>query len=226
MREIVDGVFEVDVLFVHAYLVISDNGVVLVDTGLPGRSRHLRAALEQAQKRIGDVTTILLTHCHVDHTGTVAELKRDSGAQVVAHQADAELIAGDRRPPAPNFVGRLVSRILGEAEVVAVEHRLTTDGPTPAPGFTAFHTPGHTDGHVSYLLDRGGGLLFVGDAARGGGSRLGPSPRAATADPVAASASVAKLAELDFTVAVFGHGRAVTDRAVDQFRELAARVRS
>ena len=46
-----------------------------------------------------------------------------------------------------------------------------------------------------------------------------------TADRVAARASVARLAALDFDVAVFGHGTAVNGRAVDRFRELAAKSR-
>jgi hypothetical protein len=44
-----------------------------------------------------------------------------------------------------------------------------------------------------------------------------------TEDMAAAAASVARLAELQFEVAVFGHGRAVTGRAVDRFREFATR---
>jgi glyoxylase-like metal-dependent hydrolase (beta-lactamase superfamily II) len=71
--------------------------------------------------------------------------------------------------------------------------------------------PGHTAGHVSFLLDRGGG-------------RVRPTPKVMTADRVAARASVAELAALDFDVAVFGHGTAVKGRAVDRFRDLAAKT--
>jgi glyoxylase-like metal-dependent hydrolase (beta-lactamase superfamily II) len=88
------------------------------------------------------------------------------------------------------------------------------------PGFSAFHTPGHPAGHVSYLLDRADGILFVGDAA-GGGTKVRHTPRAMTSDVAAARASVAKLAGLSFDVAVFGHGKAVTGGAVEKFKELA-----
>jgi len=221
MREIADGVFDVPLSYVHAYLVVDDDGVVLVDTGLPGKSKKLRAALDEARKKIGDVHTILLTHWHTDHVGAAAELQRDSGARVIAHQLDAAIISGDR--PAPPFKGvmRLASTFMGKPETVAVGHALTGDGPLPLAGFTAYHTPGHTDGHVSFLLDRSGGVLFVGDAAAGGKGTVRHPPRMVTTDAVAGKASVARLARLDFSVAVFGHGPAVTDAAVDKFRALA-----
>lgn len=44
-----------------------------------------------------------------------------------------------------------------------------------------------------------------------------------TDDVAAADASVARLAGLEFEVAVFGHGSAVRGRAIDRFRELANR---
>src|SRR3954452_12851329 len=101
MREIADGVFEVPVLFVRAFLVVTDDGVVLVDTGLPGRSARFDQALRAAGKAIGDVTTILLTHWHGDHTGNAADLHRRSHARVVAHTLDTPSISG-ARPPALN----------------------------------------------------------------------------------------------------------------------------
>src|ERR671927_401153 len=155
MDEVADGVFEIQILFVHAHLVVVDDGVVLVDTGLPGRSAHIDQALREVRAAIGNVRTILLTHWHGDHTGNAADLRQD--------------------------------------------------GQFSVPGFTAIHTPGHTAGHVSFLLDRGAGVLFTGDAAVGGRRRVRHPPRVMTADTVAARASVARLAEEHFDVAVFGH---------------------
>jgi glyoxylase-like metal-dependent hydrolase (beta-lactamase superfamily II) len=107
---------------------------------------------------------------------------------------------------------------------VPVDETLEADGPLPIRGFSAVHTPGHTSGHVSYLLDRAGGVLFVGDAAGGGRhDRVRRSPRMMTEDMAAAETSVARLAAMDFQVAVFGHGRAITGGAGDRFRELRAR---
>lgn len=221
MREIIDGVFEVPVLFVRAFLVVTDDGVVLVDTGLPRHSGYFQRALREAGKSIGDVRTILLTHWHADHSGNAADLQRRSGARVVAHTLDVSMISGTQ-PPATSTLQKVMARVTGDLEPVPVDEQLTADGAFSVPGFTAIHTPGHTPGHVSFLLDRAGGILFTGDAAAGGRGRVRNTPKMLTADETAARASVARLAELDFDVAVFGHGPAVRGHAVDKFKTLSA----
>jgi glyoxylase-like metal-dependent hydrolase (beta-lactamase superfamily II) len=220
MREVVDGVFDVPIGYVHAYLVVVDDGLVLVDTGLPGRSAQIGKALFDLSRKIGEVHTILLTHHHPDHRGGLAELHRRSGARIVAHTLDAPVIDGSETRPMPGIM-RVLEKIMPRAEAVPVDEVLSGDGPTPVPGITAVHTPGHTAGHVSYLLDRDGGVLFAGDAAAGGRRKLRHAPRMVTEDRQQLPRSVARLAELDFDVAVFGHGPAVRGRAVERFREFA-----
>jgi glyoxylase-like metal-dependent hydrolase (beta-lactamase superfamily II) len=222
MRKVADGVLELRVGFVNLHVIVTDDGLVLVDTGLPGRAPAIVRALTDARRAVGDITTILVTHQHMDHVGGLAELRRRSGARVVAHALDVPVITG-AQPPAPKTFQKLVGLVVKDPEPAPVDEVLLADGPIPVAGMRAFHTPGHTPGHVSYLLDRGGGVLFAGDAATGGKVRA--TPRAMTDDPPAAQASVARLAELDFDVAVFGHGSAVRGRAVDRFRDLAARQR-
>ena len=224
MREVADGVIEIPIGYVNAYAVIVDDGVVLIDTGIPGRADKVTGAIEDARRRIGEVHTILLTHWHPDHVGGVAELRRRSGAHIVAHAIDAPVIAGGARPhPAPGFM-RVLGAIMPSPEPVPVDETLTVDGPISVPGFTAFHTPGHTRGHVSFLLDRSGGVLFAGDAVSGRrNGQIRRSPRMVTEDRAAESASIARLADLRFESAAFGHGRPISREAAQRFRDFVAR---
>ncbi|BBH63669.1 hydrolase [Actinoplanes sp. OR16] len=219
MREVIDGVFEIRLGYVNVHVVVTDDGLVLVDTGLPRRAPAIERALRGIRRSLGEVRTVLVTHHHPDHVGSLAEVKRRSGARLIAHAADAPHITGafPATPPA-GLLGKLVGRLIGDVEPVKLD-QLVADEAEPLPGFTALHTPGHTRGHLSFLLDRDGGILFAGDAAGSRGGRVTPPPGPVTADPAEALSSMKRLAERQFEHAVFGHGRAVTGHAVEAFRK-------
>jgi glyoxylase-like metal-dependent hydrolase (beta-lactamase superfamily II) len=218
--EVVDGVLRIGLGFVNAYLVVTDDGLVLVDTGLPRTHAKLQRELAEAGRSVGEIRTVLLTHWHTDHTGGLPRVRVTSGARVVASAADAAVVTGER--PAPfTTIMKLTRPLMGDPGHSPVDEVLSADGPFSVPGFTAVQTPGHTAGHVSYLLDRDGGLLFAGDAAASGRGKVVYTPRIVTEDRRAAERSVAKLAGMNFEVAVFGHGAPVRGRAVERFRELA-----
>lgn len=92
-----------------------------------------------------------------------------------------------------------------------------------AGGVTAIHTPGHAIGHTSFLWNRHGGVMVVGDAA-GHLGRLGPPLGAFTEDDAAMRKSVAKLAGFTFDKAVFGHGTPLKSGASQKFAQLADRL--
>jgi hypothetical protein len=64
-------------------------------------------------------------------------------------------------------------------------------------------------------------VLFAGDAAAGSKGEVTSAPRATAADLAELDRSVIKLASHEFEHAVFGHGPAVSGRAVDRFRKYA-----
>ena len=87
-------------------------------------------------------------------------MRRLSGARVVASATDAPGIADALHASVPR-PRRLLEAILKPPKPARVDEALTADGTFSVPGSTAIHTPGHTAGHVSYLLDRAGGILFA-----------------------------------------------------------------
>ena len=221
MQRIVDGVWEVGIGYVHAHVVDTGDGLVLIDTGTPGKIGKIDVALKEIGRSVEDIRTILLTHWHWDHIGTLGEIVRRSGATVVAHSLDAPVIDGSQ-PPQLMWIMKVTAPLIGKPALAPVDTRLDGDGPTGVPGLTALHTPGHTDGHLSYLLAQHGGVLFAGDVATSRGGRVRQPPKPVTPDMPTNVASMRRLAELQFDVVVFGHGKAFIGDAAARFREFAA----
>lgn len=231
METIAPGVHQVDKLgplpsLVHSFVVDGDEGVVLVDAGLPRFDGAIRATLATIGRSLPDVVAIVLTHAHTDHLGGAAALQRDSGAEVWASVVDAPAVEGKAPNPPPPIASRLgylaaLFRLMPDGDPVAVDYRVSEGSDTPLPAdFSVIDTPGHTPGHVSYLLDRAGGVLFVGDAAvstRKGTIARGPMNRA---EPTF-DASVRHLAEFPFEVACFGHADPVLTGAAGRFQQFA-----
>jgi glyoxylase-like metal-dependent hydrolase (beta-lactamase superfamily II) len=80
----------------NCYIVLN-NEIFLVDTGIPGRSNEIINYMEKNLKRDPkDIKTIMITHHHFDHTGSLDKLKRITGAKVAIHSDDAEYISGEK----------------------------------------------------------------------------------------------------------------------------------
>src|SRR5581483_2325045 len=75
-------------------VLVENGGVVLLDTGFPTDGRRIRAAIQRLGFTADSVRAILLTHGHVDHAGSAAELKDWCGARVYAHPAEQAHIDG------------------------------------------------------------------------------------------------------------------------------------
>ncbi len=226
METITTGVHQISSSNVNSFIIDGDEGVTLVDTLVPGKRKVIAAGLAKIGRSVEDVTAIVLTHSHFDHTGSGAPLQLASGASVYASEADAPAIRGHERPPAPPISDIVIPlkwmmRILPGAKPMAVTHLVAENKAAGLPeDLRAIDTPGHTPGHTSFLLSREGGVLFAGDAARA--TRKGAITRGwfNRATPQV-DASLRHLAELDFEIACFGHAPPLTTGAADAFRRFA-----
>lgn len=151
-----------------AYLIEGDSGLILVDAGSPGHEQKILRKMQEVGRT--DLRLIFITHAHFDHYGCAAAIRRHTGAPIAVHTADSEALAHGETP-----LGHVRSwGILGKW-LLPVAERLWPPEPT-APdmrvedgdsfedfGFDAcaVHTPGHTPGSSSLLVNDS--LLFVGD---------------------------------------------------------------
>ena len=231
---VVPGVWDLPISIVHAFLIADgdapDAPLALVDTGLPGSARAILSGVAALGRRPEDVRWIVATHLHVDHTGSLAELKRLTGAEVLMHPADAAMVAEGRggrtmhETPAPGSAAFVAGfdPALRRMEPCATDRLLADGDELPfAGGARVVHAPGHAAGQVALLLPRAGGLLVAADALANGGG-LGWS--LGYEDLALGAATVGQLAELAFDAAVFGHGDPLVGGADARFRRAVADV--
>ena len=224
-KPVVPGLFEVSLGFVNVFLLEAEDGLVLFDTGIPGSGRAILEAVRSIGRTPEQVRRILVTHCHGDHAGGLAELKRETGAEASMHPIDASMVRAGKslRPlkPAPGLINGLIGRsILRSAQddisPAEVEHEVDDGEILPiAGGLRAIHVPGHCAGQLAFLWPEHGGVLLAADAAANVFG-LGLSP--VYEDQAEGERSLAKLAALDFEVACFGHGRPIGRGASAKFR--------
>jgi glyoxylase-like metal-dependent hydrolase (beta-lactamase superfamily II) len=228
-KKIVPGVYAISLRIVNAFLLETDEELILIDTGLYGSEGRILGAIAGLGREPADVKQILVTHCHSDHTGSLAALAAATGAPVSMHPVDAELACrGETLRPAeagPGLVNGLMYRIMSRRgtsrlPVVEIEGELH-DGQKLESGLQVVHAPGHTAGQVAFLWPEQGGVLVAADAAS---NMLGLGYAPIYEDLKEGKRSLAKLAALDFEVACFGHGRAITRGASRRFREKWGRV--
>ncbi|WP_432143195.1 MBL fold metallo-hydrolase [Streptomyces sp. bgisy084] len=192
----------------HVYLVaLPDDGYAVIDTGVPGSAPAVLDALARLGGRPDQLRQIVLTHSHLDHMGSAADLVAATGARVLAGALDAPYIRGAAPEPAPVYSAAeraLFERVMADfadaggppLRPVEVDVELhdgdTLDGwPEPV---RVLHVPGHTPGGIALHLPESR-LLFPGDI-------IGTTP--------------------DGTRAVLGPGNVAREEAIASFRRLAA----
>jgi glyoxylase-like metal-dependent hydrolase (beta-lactamase superfamily II) len=207
-------------------LVEEDGSVTLVDTGLKKAPARIVAGLAAIGKHPRDVTRIVLTHVHPDHAGGAAEMGRQTGAPVLVHGDDhgwartGRLVGANDRS---TLMGRLFARA-GDAKIEAFEPGpALTDGEVlpVAGGMRVVHTPGHSPGHVSLLIESTG-TLITGDALFNFPwmRRAKISPAFLCSDFAMTKQTAHRLGELEYDVAAFTHGPEITDGARETVRRI------
>ncbi len=151
---------------VHVWVVVEEDGVTLVDAGIPTMADGIRACIESLNA--GPLKRIVLTHGHSDHVGAIRRVLRTDAVPVYAHRIEIPYMEGDlpypRRKKAAASVPKGIAQVLGEETVQAPEApgEGTAGELQPIGGLTPYHTPGHSPGHVVYYhqQDR---VLLAGD---------------------------------------------------------------
>ena len=94
--EFIHGVHQLDLGAVNAYLIVEDEGITLIDAGLPAHAAKILEYINRMDRKPQDLKRILITHADMDHVGGVKKLVEASGAEVYASQIEAEAMRAGR----------------------------------------------------------------------------------------------------------------------------------
>ncbi len=146
-HRVIGNLYAVGTYDLAVFLITSQDGHILINTGLEDSTSLIRSNIESLGFRLEDVKILLTMQAHWDHTAALAEIKQMTGAEMWATAGDAPVLE-DGGFSDPHFGGResfkpvSVDKIIADGDVIELgETRLTVLG-----------TPGHTAGSSSYTM--------------------------------------------------------------------------
>ena len=131
-----------------AYLIASPQGHILIDGTVAENAPMIEANIKTLGFRLQDVKILLNSHAHHDHAGGLAQLKKDTGAELWSSPGDRWALEhghprGDNTAGLSDWPAAKVDRMLHDGEVIHL-------GPI---ALTTVFTPGHTPGCTSWTLE-------------------------------------------------------------------------
>ena len=202
---------------VNCYLITTDKGFVLIDTGYSKHRLDIEKALESAGCMRETLKLILLTHGDFDHSGNAAYLRKKYGIKIAMHNADKGMVEnGDLFY---NRNAKFLLRIIGKVMLFFLRDSLKkTDRFTPDMyledgydlseiGIDAkiIYIPGHSKGSIGILASTGD--LFCGDLLE---NTRKPAKNYLIDDKKAFGARIEKLNGLEIITIYPGHGEPFT----------------
>jgi len=145
--QLIDNIYYVGTDGIAVYVIKTSQGLILMDTAMPQSTGMIKDNIAKLGFKVADIKIILNTHAHLDHTGGFAEIKKETGAQLIAGERDKPLLEGgyypgDEKNEDLAFPAVKVDRAVKEGDNVTL-------GDTT---LTAHATPGHSPGCTSWEL--------------------------------------------------------------------------
>lgn len=178
------------------YLVDCESELVLIDTGVNADIGKICKNIERVGLDPEDISTLFITHSHIDHVGGAASFREKYGCKTVAHELDSDAVErADRELTGAVWYSQKLIPCKVDVKLSGSEGDVSVGDKT----FRWIHTAGHTPGSISILLNTShGNILFAQDVH---GPFL-PQFRSNISDW---AKSMKKLIDLDFDVLAEGH---------------------
>lgn len=223
--EIATGIHKIDrVIGANSYLYISREGLLVIDTGMPGNSKKIVEYIRKSGHPPSDVAYVLLTHADIDHIGSASELKKLTGAKLVIQAADAPVLVGKQRFKTLHGPLKVpTSQLMRLIRFQPVEPDIVIEGESEIAGLKVIPTPGHTPGSLCYYQPNV--AVFVGDVL-GSDSRGNPKPRPTrfTGNASQAKSSIKLISTLEYGILLPGHGAPVIPHASHKVKQMVSKM--
>ncbi len=215
--QIIDGVRQITTRGLNIFLILEDE-ITIIDTGMRGSAPAIVRAIKKLGRSIEEVSLILITHNHLDHIGGLKWLRMLAPAKIAVHRDDINL--RQRGLPykgllnvvmkAPFMPALWPSMYITEKDVdIVLKGGEILE---PLGGLEVIHTPGHTPGGIC-LFSPARKILFAGDTISHRGRDFFIPLGLVNSDNAQLRQSVKKLAQLNFDILCYGHGRPLKDNA-------------
>ncbi|MBI3219318.1 MAG: MBL fold metallo-hydrolase [Bacteroidetes bacterium] len=155
---------------INCFLIKGSTHYILADTGVPNSEANILKQLKELRISKEEINLMILTHAHIDHFGSAARMKEILNVPVLAHRLDEPYFRTGQpdtttmKPTEPiwNLLRKnLINKktlpvsidIVMEADEVYSLHPWGVEG-------VVIHTPGHTKGSLSIILENGEAIIM------------------------------------------------------------------
>lgn len=130
------------------YLITTSKGNILINTGLAASYTQIKSNIETLGFKFNDIKILLTTQAHYDHLGAMAAIKKETGAELMVNEKDADVLATGGSSDyelgkyGTSFQPVKPDRLLHNNDTIKLDDMQ----------LVMLHHPGHTKGSCSYLF--------------------------------------------------------------------------
>ena len=156
---------------INCFLIQGEKNHILVDTGIPGSEAKILKQLRDHNINPEDISLIIISHGHVDHFGSVRALKKILHVPVLVHELDKKALETgigmtETLNATSKFWDIVLKPQLTKGKVGACLPDIIVHGDEIfnlsdyGINGNVIHTPGHTPGSLSVILDNGDAIIM------------------------------------------------------------------
>ncbi len=168
-------IFTIRLGFMKSFLLKAESGFILIDAGYPNKEQKLWKYLKKKKINPEEINLVIVTHGHFDHFGSLAKIVEKTKAKILVHENDQEMLKTGKSGEIKlhtkwgKFLEKLMGKRMRKVSVIPIKPDIviTDDYSLEEHGIKGkiLHTPGHTDGSISVVLDSK--IAFIGDLTHG-----------------------------------------------------------